>query len=245
MSGHQQDEKEDPVAVEQKSLTSHLAGEREEELWGPKPTDEELETLKKVPDSLSWSTWLIALVELGERFTYFGISGPIQNYMQKTRVDGHGGLGLGQQTATALSYFFQFWCYVTPVLGAIVADKYVGKYKAICIFSGIYSVGNLILFVTSLPISLNHNGGLGGLVTAMVVIGTGTGGIKSNVGTMIADQYTNTKQYVKELKSGEKVIVDPTITIQKIFMCFYCAINSGSLSSTLNPKMKKEEKRCR
>jgi proton-dependent oligopeptide transporter, POT family len=30
-----------------------------------------------------------------------------------------GALGLGQSTATALQYFWQFWCYFTPLLGAI------------------------------------------------------------------------------------------------------------------------------
>lgn len=50
----------------------------------------------------------------------------------------------------------------------------------------------------------------------MIVIGLGTGGIKSNVSPLIAEQYENTVPYVKTLKSGERVIVDPATTIKRI-----------------------------
>ena len=84
-----------------------------------------------------------------------------------------GALGLGQSQATALSYFFQFWCYVTPILGAIVADAWLGRYNAIMLFSMVYIVGLIILFTTSLPGSLDNGAGLGGLVTAMIILGLG------------------------------------------------------------------------
>jgi proton-dependent oligopeptide transporter, POT family len=213
----------------------------DDNVLGPLPTEEELVTLPKVADSLPAAAWLVAVVELCERFTYYGISGPFQNYMQIPRNSTvqTGGLGLGQQTATALSYFFQFWCYLTPILGATISDQYLGKYKTIFWFSIIYVVGNLILFVTSLPNSLSHGAGLGGLIAAMVVIGLGTGGIKSNVAPLIADQYTNTKPYVKSLKNGRKVIVDPAVTVQSIFMIFYFCINFGSLSAIATTELER------
>lgn len=202
-------------------------------LPGPEPTEEDLLTLHKVADKLPLATWLVALVELCERFTYYGIVGPFQNYMQLERhgANRKGGLGLGQSSATALNYFFQFWCYITPIPGAIVSDLWLGKYKTIFLFAIIYVCGSLILFVTSLPKPLaTGNTGMGGLVTAMVVIGIGTGGIKSNVSPMIAEQYTITKPYVREKKNGKREIVDPNITVQSVFMIFYMCINFGSLS---------------
>lgn len=42
------------------------------------PTDEERQTLRKVSDKLPWSAFLVALVELCERFAYYGLSGPFQ-----------------------------------------------------------------------------------------------------------------------------------------------------------------------
>ncbi|CDO57154.1 hypothetical protein DV451_001245 [Geotrichum candidum] len=221
---------------------TELAGEQvfgpKNELLGLTPTEEELATLRKVSDKLPWSAWSVAVVELGERFTYYGVTGPFQNYMQNERGGLRpGAIGLGQQSASALSYFFQFWCYVTPIFGAIISDKYLGKFRTICVFAGVYVVGIFILFMTSLPFAIENGAALGGLIAAMIVIGLGTGGIKSNVSPLIADQYTITKPYVKTLKSGERVIVDPPTTIQSIFMMFYMCINVGSLSAIATTEM--------
>lgn len=68
--------------------------------------------------------------------------------------------------------------------------------------------------MTSLPFAIEHGAALPGLVAAMIVIGLGTGGIKSNVSPLIAEQYTGTKAFVRTLRGGEIVIVDPGITIQ-------------------------------
>lgn len=196
------------------------------------PTEEESQTLQKVSDRLPWAAWSVAGVELCERFTYYGVSGIFQNYMQNPRGGLRpGAIGLGQQRASALSYFFQFWCYVTPIIGAVIADQYLGKYKTICLFAGVYVVGVLVLFLTSLPVAIDNGAALGGLIAAMIIIGLGTGGIKSNVSPLIAEQYTVTKPYVKTLKSGQRVIVDPATTVQSIFMVFYFCINVGSLSA--------------
>ena len=114
--------------------------------------------------------------------------------------------------------------------GAIVADQYLGKYLTIVYFSIIYMIGILILFVTSLPVAIEHGVAYGGLITAMIVIGLGTGGIKPNVSPLIAEQYRTVKPFIKTLRSGERVIVDPAVTVQRIYMVFYLCINIGSLS---------------
>lgn len=204
---------------------------------GGEPTEVENSILRHIGDKIPYSAYLVAVVELAERFTYYGLTGPFQNYMQNPRGivrEGArlpGALGLGQSRATALSYFFQFWCYVTPIIGAIVADAWLGRYNAIMLFACIYLTGLTIIFTTSLPGSLDSGAGLGGLVTTMVILGLGTGGIKSNVSPLIAEQYTVTKARVKTLPSGERVIVDPNVTIQSLYNIFYWCINIGSLSS--------------
>lgn len=97
-----------------------------------------------------------------------------------------------------------------------MADQYLGRYNTILYFAIIYIVGLIILFCTSLPVAIVHGAALGGLITAMIVIGLGAGGIKSNVSPLIAEQYRETIQTVRVEKSGERVIVDPAVTIQRI-----------------------------
>ncbi|KAG5291130.1 di/tri peptide transporter 2 [Histoplasma capsulatum G186AR] len=209
---------------------------------GEEPTDLEKATLQHVAENLPLSAWLVAMVELSERFTYYGMNGLFQNYIQRP-LDGslgRGALGLGHQGATGLTTFFQFWCYVTPIFGAIVADQYLGKYMAIFWFCIVYIVGLVILLLTSLPPSLAHGAGLGGCVTAIIIIGIGTGGIKSNVAPLIADQYKRKKMAIKTTKKGQRVIIDPALTIQRIYMIFYACINIGSLSLLATPYMERD-----
>jgi POT family proton-dependent oligopeptide transporter len=141
-----------------------------------------------------------------------------------------------------LNVFFQFFCYVTPILGAIVADQYLGKYNTILVFAVVYWVGLVILWTTSLPASIEAGAALGGYVAAIIVIGFGTGGIKSNIAPLIADQYTRKRLAVTTVeKTGERVIIDPAITFQRIYMMFYACINVGCLSLLATPFMEKYE----
>ena len=107
------------------------------------------------------------------------------------------------------------------------------------VFSGVYIVGLVILFLTSLPVAIENGAALGGLATAMTVVGLGTGGIKSNVSPLIAEQMTETRMKIKTLKSGERVIQDPNVTFQRIYMIFYFSINVGSLSLVATVFMEK------
>ncbi|KAF7715922.1 Proton-dependent oligopeptide transporter family protein [Penicillium ucsense] len=214
---------------------------------GGEPTDNEKRSLRHIAENLPISAWLVAIVELCERFTYYGMSGLFQNYVFRplrnpdgTTPADPGALGMGHQGATGLVTFFQFWCYITPIIGAIVADQYLGKYKTIVLFCGVYLVGLLILVLTSLPTSLEHGAGLPGFIVSILIVGLGTGGIKSNVAPLIADQYKRKKMALKTIeKTGERVVIDPALTIQRIYMIFYGCINLGSLSLLATPYMEK------
>lgn len=166
-------------------------------------------------------------------------------------------MGKGQQTATALTTFFQFWCYITPIIGAIIADQYWGKYKTILIFACIYFVGLIILTLTSIPAAIASGATFPGFIVSLIVIGFATGGIKSNVSPLVAEQYKNTRPFVRTLKvknsskfssdegdlpvahnkdeitvgKEDRVIVSPQATYQKLFNMFYWGINVGSLAS--------------
>lgn len=68
---------------------------------GDEPTDEEKHSLRKVSDKLPWSAFLVCVVELCERFTYYGLSGPFQNYIENPAGGSlPGAIGMGQTAAT-------------------------------------------------------------------------------------------------------------------------------------------------
>lgn len=104
------------AALENSSPSPSVAVE-DDGFGGELPTEEEKKTLRRVGDKVPKAAFLVAIVELCERFTYYGASGLFQNYIQRPLDgrDGPGALGLGHQGATGLSTFFQFWCYGTSI----------------------------------------------------------------------------------------------------------------------------------
>lgn len=54
---------------------------------GPEPTEEDWKELAEVSDSIPKAAFLVILIEFCERFTYYGLSGPFQNYIQNANPD--------------------------------------------------------------------------------------------------------------------------------------------------------------
>lgn len=81
----------------------------------------------------------------------------------------------------------------------------------------------MILVGTAAPAVLQNSpsGALAGFIVSIIIIGFATGTIKANVSPLVAEQIPDSREVVKTLPSGEKVIVDPNLTIQRVFMYFY------------------------
>jgi POT family proton-dependent oligopeptide transporter len=117
-----------------------------------------------------------------------------------------------------------------PLFGSYVADEHWGRYKTICVALGVDIIGHTILIMSAIPPVIVHaNGSLATMIIAIIVIGFGTGGFKPNISPLIIEQLDIKHMKVRVLKSGERVIVDPAITINRVYNWFYFFINVGAL----------------
>ena len=57
----------------------------------------------------------------------------------------HDFLNFSETTAAALFHAFAALCYFTPVVGAMIADGLLGKFKTILYISMIYAAGQIVL----------------------------------------------------------------------------------------------------
>lgn len=127
-----------------------------------------------------------------------------------------------------------FWSYFTPLFGAYLADQYWGRYLTIQYSIGIALLGHIILIIAAIPPVIVHpNAAVAVFSVGLVIMGIGTGGFKSNISPLIAEQYKDDKPYVRVTKSGSKEIVDPAVTTARIYIYFYLLINVGSLTGSL------------
>lgn len=80
------------------------------------PTEEEMQTLRRVPDKIPLRVYTIAYVEMVERLSYYGCTNIFVNFIQQPRPTPTGAalnpnsaqaqpgaLGLGQQASTGLT----------------------------------------------------------------------------------------------------------------------------------------------
>ncbi|KIO00630.1 hypothetical protein M404DRAFT_29323 [Pisolithus tinctorius Marx 270] len=229
-------------ALQKKGTTSDATADKVDPLHEGLefPTEGELIALRRVSDTIPWTVYMIAVVGLAERFSYYGATAVFVNFIQQplppNSTTGAGGLhgqsgalGRGQQMSTGLTTFYQFWTYVTPIAGAYVADTYWGRYKTVCVSVAIAMLGQVIMIISAVPVIIGGNASVGLFILSLIVTGMGAGGFKSNISPLVAEQYRRTKMFVSVTKTGERVIVDPSLTTSRIYMYFYFFINIGAL----------------
>ncbi|KAF2711233.1 PTR2-domain-containing protein [Pleomassaria siparia CBS 279.74] len=150
----------------------------------------------------------------------------------KSNPNGHAGaLNKGLQFASALSILFTFLAYTIPIFGAWLADAKIGRFKGIVLGVLIGGVAHVIMIGGAAPALLIAGKGLAPFVVSFVLLAVGAGIFKPLVAPILLDQYSHQKSYTKTLSSGEKVVVDPETTIQRIMLVFYGFINVGAFFS--------------
>ncbi|XP_062190666.1 protein NRT1/ PTR FAMILY 8.1-like [Phragmites australis] len=157
--------------------------------------------------------------ECCERLAYYGMSTNLVNYM-KTR--------LGQENTVAANNVTNWGgtCYITPLIGAFLADAYMGRYWTIASFMIIYIFGLTLLTMASSVKGLVPSCDNGtchptepqtaAVFVALYLIALGTGGIKPCVSSFGADQFDENDEREKKSKSS-------------FFNWFYFSINIGAL----------------
>ncbi|KAL6768208.1 NRT1 [Auxenochlorella protothecoides x Auxenochlorella symbiontica] len=153
--------------------------------------------------------------EFCERLAYYGLSTNLILYL--TRV-------MGEESGHAALQvsLFSGTCYLTPLLGAWLADSMWGRYKTIMVFSLIYFLGMLLLATTALVPALTPPPDLyptrlqnAALFTSLYIVALGTGGIKPNVSAFGADQFDMADPQDRKEKTS-------------FFNWFYFFVNIGS-----------------
>ncbi len=147
--------------------------------------------------------------EAAERFCFYGMRTILIVYMTQFLLNAQGHLAvMGEEEAKGCYHLFVAGVYFFPILGAILADAVVGKYKTILYLSLVYCLGNFALAADQTRL---------GLLLGLTLITLGAGGIKSSVSANVGDQFGPKNQHL----------------LAKVFGWFYFSINLGSFFSTL------------
>ena len=152
-----------------------------------------------------------------ERFSFYGMKSILQVHLTTLFVAAGMYKEIGSENAQEMVHLFVAGVYAFPMIGAIVADRLLGKYHTIIWLSLVYCLGHFVL-------AIGENS-IGGMWLGLGLIAIGSGGIKPCVSAHVGDQFGK----------GNWKLVD------KVFQAFYFIINFGSFFSTLMIPWVKEE----
>lgn len=156
--------------------------------------------------------------ECAERFSFYGMKGILTIFMTRYLLDASGAeANLSGEYAKSVYHLFTAGAYFFPMLGAIIADVYWGKYKTILIISLMYCVGHGMLALMDLGPVTGMWDMAPFLYLGLVLVAVGAGGIKPCVSAHVGDQFG----------TGNKHL------LTKVFNWFYFSINLGAAASNL------------
>jgi dipeptide/tripeptide permease len=161
--------------------------------------------------------------ELAERSSYYGMRAILFMYMTTA-------LHFSDTEASPLYAAFKMGCYLLPLLGGLLADRWFGRYWTIVGFSVPYVLGHFILGFSD-PIILGK--AIQGmsperlkfvanllLFVSLALLAGGSGVIKPNISSLLGQTYDQKRPGQERLRTSA-------------FLWFYLAINVGAVISQI------------
>jgi len=144
--------------------------------------------------------YVLFFTEMWERFAYYLMVGILLLYMIDTTT---GGKGFSQHIGADIVGSFIALVYLTPFIGGLIADRYLGYIKSIFLGGSLMSAG---YFCLSIP-------GNTAMFFALALIIVGNGFFKPNISTVLGNIYN--REDLKPLKDNA-------------YNIFYMGINIGA-----------------
>ncbi|MFC4892921.1 peptide MFS transporter [Pseudofrancisella aestuarii] len=118
------------------------------------------------------------LTGLWERFSYYGITALLILYLFKF-------FGMSDAKAYLIYGAYASMVYGTPIIGGLIADKYIGQYRSIIIGASLIALGHFVMIV---PDSHNYYFFSG---LSFVIVGTGL--FKPSIGAITGSLFVNSE----------------------------------------------------
>lgn len=146
--------------------------------------------------------YVLFFTEMWERFGYYLMIGIFLLYL--TDTTGHGGRGLDNVSAISIVGTYVALIYLTPFIGGLIADRYLGYIKSIFLGGGLLALGYFLIAL---------NGSDAVMYTGLFCAIIGNGFFKPNISTLLGNIYNR-----PDLKPKKDVA----------YNIFYMGINIGA-----------------
>lgn len=149
--------------------------------------------------------WVLFGTEMWERFNFYGMRAILTLFMVNSLL-------IKEADAAIIYGGFLALCYLTPLMGGFISDKYIGNRYSIMFGGSLMAIGQFLLFISASTFDTNIGSAKMFMWIALFIIIFGNGFFKPNISSMVGSLYP--KQ--------EKSKLDSAFTI------FYMGINIGA-----------------
>lgn len=157
--------------------------------------------------------WVLFGTEMWERFNFYGMRAILTLFLINS-------LAMKEEEASLLYGGFLGLCYLTPMLGGFISDRFFGNRNCIMLGGLMMAAGQMLLFFSASVFSSSLSFATTLMWCALGVIVFGNGFFKPNISSMVGSLYPK----------KEKSKLDTAFTI------FYMGINLGAfLGQTICP----------
>jgi POT family proton-dependent oligopeptide transporter len=140
--------------------------------------------------------FLLFLVEMWERFSYYGMRGLLVLYLVQSAhpaADASGfvnpGRGWSRADASVLYGWYTGMAYLLPILGGWIADRVLGTHRSMIVGGLVIALGHTVLAVSGLGSLASSATGMSVFVFGLALIVIGTGHFKPCVSVMVGQLY--------------------------------------------------------
>lgn len=156
--------------------------------------------------------------ELAERFSFYGMKGILVIFMTTYLMGPSGELvNMNKEEALSTYHMFTGGAYFFPMIGALIADIWLGKYRTILYLSLLYCIGHGSLAMMDIAPEHLGMGMKPFLFAGLVCIAMGAGAIKPCVSAHVGDQFGLGNHHM----------------LTTVFNWFYFCINIGAATSMI------------
>ena len=149
--------------------------------------------------------YVLFTTEMWERFNFYGMRAILSLFIAQA-------LAYGDQDSAIIYGGFLGLCYLTPMLGGFVSDRFLGNRNCILLGGTTMAAGQLLLFFSASFYAANLDLARILLWTALIILIFGNGFFKPNISSMVGSLYPK----------GDN-------RLDSAFTIFYLGINVGAL----------------
>ncbi len=137
--------------------------------------------------------FLLFLVEMWERFSYYGMRGLLVLYLIRPITGDETGFnpgrGWSRADASTLYGWYTGLAYLFPIFGGLIADKMIGTHRSMLVGGLLIAAGHIVLAISGMGDMAHNATGMSVFVGGLALIVLGTGHFKPSVSVMVGQLY--------------------------------------------------------